>query len=284
MARLPARIDTYYEPFVGGGALFFALAAQRRFRRAVLGDANEDLLEVYRAVQRDVEAVIRELKHFRHAEEEYYRIRSLDSAKLSLAGRAARLIYLNKTGYNGLYRVNRSGQFNVPFGRHKNPTICDAENLRAAARVLKRIRLVRWDFERTCALAGQSDAVYLDPPYLPVSKTANFTAYDRHRFGLPEHRRLADVFSRLASRGVHAVLSNSDTPETRRLYEGLSVETVPASRLINSKADARGTVNELLVTSKLVAQLSYEEAVAHSAKKRRSQSSRSERSTALPVE
>src|SRR5690606_39212834 len=133
-ARLPPRIGTYYEPFVGGGAVFFALASQGRFRRAVLGDRNPDLIAVYQALVEDVEGVIRALRKYRYSESEYYRVR--EQQPRSLTGRAARIIYLNKTGYNGLYRVNRAGQFNVPFGRHKSPMICDEKNLRAAAQAL----------------------------------------------------------------------------------------------------------------------------------------------------
>ncbi|HMJ12699.1 MAG TPA: Dam family site-specific DNA-(adenine-N6)-methyltransferase, partial [Polyangiaceae bacterium] len=183
LKRLPGAIETYYEPFVGGAAVFFALAAQGRFKRAVLSDSNPELVGLYRALQRDVDGVIRALGKYRYDESEYYRVR--DSAlPRSPAARAARLIYLNKTGYNGLYRVNRAGQFNVPFGRYRNPTICDADNLRAAARALRTAEVRVADFARVSRAARAGDAVYFDPPYLPISKTASFTAYDRHAFAL----------------------------------------------------------------------------------------------------
>ena len=247
LERLPARIETFFEPFVGGAAVFFALAAEGRFQRAVLADRNPDLVAVYRALQADAEAVIDELSQMRHSEAEYYRIRGLSPRRL--AQRAARVIYLNKTGYNGLYRVNRSGQFNVPFGRYKKPNICDAENLRAAARVLEGVEIVEADFEEVCVRARPGDAVYLDPPYVPLSKTANFTAYARHPFGPSEHQRLARAFTELERRRVAAVLSNSDTPETRALYRGFRAKKVQVSRAINSRPTARGPIDELLVVA-----------------------------------
>lgn len=247
LERLPARIETFFEPFVGGAAVFFALAAEGRFQRAVLADRNPDLVAVYRALQADAEAVIDELSQMRHSEAEYYRIRELSPRRL--AQRAARVIYLNKTGYNGLYRVNRSGQFNVPFGRYKKPNICDAENLRAAARVLEGVEIVEADFEEVCVRARPGDAVYLDPPYVPLSKTANFTAYARHPFGPSEHQRLARAFTELERRRVAAVLSNSDTPETRALYRGFRAKKVQVSRAINSRPTARGPIDELLVVA-----------------------------------
>jgi DNA adenine methylase len=243
--RLPSRIGTYYEPFVGGAAVFFELFRKGSFEHAVLCDRNPDLIAVYQALKQDVEAVIRLLAGYRYEEEEYYRVRAQNPR--GLYQRAARIIYLNKTGYNGLYRVNRSGRFNVPFGRHKAPVICDKENLRAAARALQRAEIVRDDFERVCAQARPGDAVYLDPPYLPVSKTANFAAYDALPFGIDEHRRLADVFRALERRRVCAVLSNSSTPATREIFGSFPHVEVDVKRPINSDASRRGPVKELLV-------------------------------------
>ena len=194
-----------------------------------------------------MESVIRALGRFGHSETEYYRVRA--SSPRSPAQRAARTIYLNKTGYNGLYRVNRSGEFNVPFGRYKNPTICDAANLRAVALALADVEVEVADFEVTCARARPGDFVYFDPPYLPLSKTASFTAYDRHPFTLVEHERLARVFGELESRGVFALLSNSYTRETQRLYAAWSCEKVAVSRPINSRAKGRGPITELLVAN-----------------------------------
>jgi DNA adenine methylase len=255
LPRLPEQIQTYYEPFVGGGAVFFALASRGRFKRAVLADLNQDLIDVYKGVQADVDAVIQLLEQYRqrHDRETYYRTRLLDPKTLELAERAARLIYLNKTGYNGLYRVNRSGQFNVPFGRYENPNICDEGRLRAAAEALRRrgVSIKVADFESITRKAKPGDAVYFDPPYVPLSKTANFTGYHSVTFGLEEHRRLADAFQDLTSRQVAAVLSNSDGKDTRALYKnrGVQIERVLVTRPINSKATARGDVAELIVSN-----------------------------------
>lgn len=249
LRALPERIDTYYEPFVGGAAVFFALAGAKRFRRAVLSDRNEELVEVYRGLKTNVEDIIEILRGYTYDRDEYYRIRALRPSDLSPAERAARIIFLNKTGYNGLYRVNSRGQFNVPFGRYVNPTFCDPENLRAASAALRRVRLEVSDFERTCLKADRGDAVYLDPPYDPVSRTASFTAYHKHAFGRAEHERLAGTFERLSKRGVFVVLSNSDTPFTRKLFSAWDVKKIAVSRPISSKASARGAVSELLVTS-----------------------------------
>lgn len=247
--RLPAVIDTYYEPFIGGAAVFFALASERRFKKAILSDKNPDLIELYRAIRSDVEGVIRALEAYRYDEEEYYRVRDSKPPRHPVE-RAARLIFLNKTGYNGLYRVNRSGQFNVPFGRYKNPKICDPVNLRAAARALQVAEILDGDFAKISRKARAGDAVYFDPPYLPVSKTANFTAYDRHAFELLDHQRLAEHVGKLEERKVAVLLSNSDTPTTRALFSAFHVETVSVRRAINSNAEKRGPVSELLVSTR----------------------------------
>ncbi len=250
LAELPERIGTFYEPFVGGAAVFFALASEGRFRRAVLGDRNEALIDVYRGVKNDPEGVIRILRGYRYEKDEYYRIRALDPETLEPEARAARIIFLNKTGYNGLYRVNSRGQFNVPFGRYDRvPKFCDPDKIRGAARVLKNVKLRVGDFATVCHEAGRGDAVYFDPPYDPISKTANFTSYHREEFGRVEHTRLADVFGGLAARGVSVVLSNSDTPFTRSLFKKWTTHKLEVTRPINSRAAARGAVSELLVVS-----------------------------------
>jgi DNA adenine methylase len=246
----PERIGTYYEPFAGGAAVFFALAAQNKFERARLSDKNEDLIRVYSELRDDAHAVIRELQklcELGEGEEVYYRVRSAHFKKP--AARAARLIYLNRTGYNGLYRVNRSGGFNVPYGRYKNPRILDESRLLAAADALQGIELFVEDFQESCKRARRGDFVYFDPPYLPVSKTANFAEYHSEAFALPEHERLAKTFARLTKKGVSVLLSNSDTPETRALYANFETHTVLAKRAINSDATRRGAVSELLVRS-----------------------------------
>jgi DNA adenine methylase len=249
-ALLPKKIETYFEPFAGGAAVFFALAKEGRFRKAVLSDSNPELVNVYQALQSDVDGVISALRRKRYDEESYYRVREQNPSKS--IQQAARTIYLNKTGFNGLYRVNRSGLFNVPFGRYTNPTICDEPNLRLVAECLRGVELKVDDFKNVCKFAKMGDAVYLDPPYLPVSATAYFTSYDRHPFLLKEHKQLAKVFSDLAKKKVVAVLSNSDTPETRELYQEWSIAFLQVPRSINSRTSNRGPVSELLVVNRQV--------------------------------
>jgi DNA adenine methylase len=253
LKRLPAKINTYYEPFVGGGAVFFALATERRFKRAVIGDANEELMITYEAVAQDVDAVIRALKKHVYEEAYYYAVRA--QKPRTIAARAARCIYLNKTGFNGLYRVNRKGEFNVPFGRYTNPKICDEENLRAVAAVLRVsaphvgvLHVMCLDFEKAVVSAKRGDVFFADPPYFPVSETANFTGYTKGGFTFDDQKRLRDVALRLKSRGVHVLLCNADVPAARKLYaKGFKLHSVSVRRNVNSKATGRGPVGELLI-------------------------------------
>lgn len=247
LSRMPERIaGTYYEPFIGGGAVFFELARSKRIARARLSDRNAELVTTYTAIRDAVEDVIKALAAHRNDEEHYYAVRALDPEKLSAAECAARTIFLNRVGYNGLYRVNASGRFNVPFGRYRNPRICDPDALRHVSSALSIAEIEVCDFEESCKRVVAGDAVYLDPPYVPLSKTASFTSYSG-RFADEEHARLARVFASLVDTGALVLLSNSDTPLTRRLYRGFKIDTVAATRAINSRADRRGAVNEILV-------------------------------------
>jgi DNA adenine methylase len=248
LPRLPEKINTYYEPFVGGGAVFFALAAAKRFERAVLGDRNRELIRTYDALRLHTDQVVDALKNHVYEESHYYMVRAKDPNKLGPIDCAARLIYLNKTCFNGLYRVNKSGGFNVPFGDYKNPTICDEENLRAAAEALSVVRLIGEDFGEVVRSAKKGDAVYFDPPYIPVSETSNFTGYSSGGFDSFDHERLRNVALMLAEKGVHVLLSNSDTPFVRDLYEKFRIDEVTARRNINSKGGKRGKVGELLIS------------------------------------
>ncbi len=248
LAYVPAWFATYHEPFLGGGALFFALYRLQRIRTAVLSDINAELMDTYRAVRDQVEAVIRYLETYPHRQDFYYALRARDPWQLPLAERAARMIYLNKTGYNGLYRVNKRGQFNVPFGRYKRPNYRDFANLRAVSRALQGVTLATRSFEAVLEAVQPGDFVYLDPPYVPVSPTARFTQYHAGGFGQAEHQRLAEVFRALTARGVYAMLSNSDTPWVRDLYaDAATVLSVQAPRFINSKGHKRGPQPELLI-------------------------------------
>lgn len=248
--ELPEQIETYYEPFVGGAAVFLALAEAKRFRRAVITDKNRELINLYQVVRDHLVKLLKALEGLQEhtSEDDYYEIRAQTGG--TKVERAARLIYLNKTGYNGLYRVNSKGGFNVPYGRYKRPRIYDPDRLTAAAMALDGVEIRVADFEEACKDAKRGDAVYLDPPYLPLSKTASFSAYHSEAFGLPEHERLAKVFAKLQKRGVAAVLSNSATPDTRRLFQAFKCSDVSVRRPINSVASRRGAVSELLVVSK----------------------------------
>jgi len=247
LPRIPVCFNRYLEPFLGGGALFFALAGNRRLARAYLSDANTRLVDAYRAVRDEVETVIAELGTFTNERCMYYEVRSQRHEELPPARRAARLIYLNKTCYNGLYRENQRGEFNVPFGRYKNPRICDADNLRAASAALQEAQIEAHDFDAILDVANRGDFVYLDPPYDPLSPTSSFTSYHENGFGEASQRRLAAAVRELDRAGVFVMLSNSNTSLVRSLYGGFFVEEVSAARAINSKADRRGKVTELII-------------------------------------
>lgn len=249
LARVPQEINRYFEPFFGGGALYFALQPEK----AALADVNPELINVYYRVQNQVEELITTLSVCTHDEKEFYRLRALDREAnffdIDPVTRAARFIYLNKTCYNGLYRVNAKGQFNVPFGRYANPTICDPKNLRACGQVLKKALLTCQDFETLVLSARSGDFVYFDPPYAPISESASFTRYAKKDFNLIDQERLAATCRQLNSRGVHFMLSNSNAPVILDLYREFAIDFVSAARSINSKGTKRGQVQEVLVTN-----------------------------------
>ena len=256
---LPNAFGRYVEPFVGGGAVFFHLYRQGRLagNQVVLIDQLEELINVYRAVRDEVEGLIAELRRhepYKLDPDYFYEVRAWDRqadyARRSDLERAARFVYLNRTCYNGLYRVNRRGQFNVPLGRHQNPTICDAENLWAASRALRGVTLLVGDFARCLEVARSGDFVYLDPPYHPLSDTANFTSYTSTDFGLQDQQRLARTFRELDRRGCQILLSNSATGPIRDLYGGYVQIEVQAVRSISCKGDERGALSELLVMNR----------------------------------
>ena len=249
--RVPQYFGTYHEPFVGGGALFFKLYRGKRIVDAFISDLNAELIDAYLAVRDHVEDVIGLLSGYPHDQEFYYNLRSQDPWKMDLPERAARMIYLNKTGYNGLYRVNKQGQFNVPFGRYKAPKYCDRANLEAVSRALRNARIECASFESVLERAQPGDFVYFDPPYAPISRTSYFTAYQPNGFSRQDQRILRDVCLELTERSVNVMLSNSATHLVRRLYSGyrLIVGEVRANRAINSNAKKRGKLTELIVTN-----------------------------------
>lgn len=242
--RAPKTFGRYFEPFVGGGALYFELKPTK----AVLTDVNEELINAYLAIRDDVEGVIGALLGYRYDEEMYYRVRAIDPAKLAPTARAARTIYLNRTGYNGLYRVNKSGAFNVPFGRYTDPLICDAPNLRACAEQLAHAEIAVRPFDAVLDHARPGDFVYFDPPYFPTSATSDFTTYTAGGFGLAQQERLAEVAHALVAKKVHVMLSNADVLAARRLYKGLKIAKVSAIRNVSATASGRAGVTELIVT------------------------------------
>lgn len=247
---LPRTFRRYFEPFVGGAALFFDLRSKQRIDAgAYLSDVNAELVNCYVAIRDQVDDVIGALREHKYESGHYYEVRAQRPADLPPPKRAARTIFLNKTGYNGLYRVNKSGQFNVPFGRFTKPLFCDVENLRACSRALRGVSIEVADFASVLKQARKGDFVYFDPPYVPVSPTSDFTAYIPGGFGAAEQKKLAKVFAQLAKRGVHVMLSNSDTPFVRQLYADFRIDVVYAARSVNSNASRRGKLPEVVVRS-----------------------------------
>lgn len=251
ISRAPARFQNYHEPFMGGAALFFALHRAGRFyeREVHLSDVNRELVETYLGVRDQAERVIKLLRDHPYDKAHYYRVREQNPFGLGTSALAARFIYLNRAGFNGLYRVNKSGGFNVPFGRYKNPTICDADNLRAAARALRSANIHNGGFETVLTRAEPGDFVYFDPPYVPVSETSNFVGYAKGGFDLGMQEKLARVFEKLAAKGVYVMLSNSEAPWVKERFSEFHQFVVSARRNVNSKAEKRGPVGELIVTS-----------------------------------
>jgi DNA adenine methylase len=249
---IPRRFNIYFEPFVGAGAVLL----DTQPREALINDINEELVNCYRIIKNDTEGLITDTRRHQNTEEYFYRLRSLDREstfqELSDVARASRIIFLNKTCYNGLFRVNSQGQFNVPFGNYTNPLIIDEVVIRAVSRYLNEAHIepTSDDFEDAVSGAGRGDFVYLDPPYDPVSDTSSFTGYNLNSFDKDEQKRLKDVCDDLTRRRCKVLLSNSATDFIRELYSDTTRYTiveVEASRNINSVPTGRGKIGELLV-------------------------------------
>jgi len=249
---MPKRFSVYAEPFIGGGALFF----NTRPRHATLSDTNSRLVRTYQAIRNDVDAVIAALRIYADgherclvagtAEQLYYHVRGIEPDAMSDTDLAAWFIYLNKTNFNGIWRVNRSGQFNVPYGHRKSPLICDEITLRACAEALQRATIVHRDFKETNV--PPTSFVYFDPPYAPLSATSDFTSYTAEGFSAQDQKDLRDLALRLKNRGVYVLLSNSSAPLIRELYKDhFEIREVPARRNVNADASGRGAVTELLI-------------------------------------
>lgn len=240
--------NTYFEPFVGGGAVFFDLLP----KKAELSDLNKELVTTYNIIKKDVESLIKSLKKHKHDKEYFLKIRAKNLNKLSDLEIASRFIYLNRTCFNGMYRVNSRGEFNVPFGKYNNPLICDEENLRRVSKVLQKVSIKHQDYKEVLKKAKSGDFVYFDPPYHPISKTASFTSYTAESFLEKEQIELRDTFVELHKRGCFVMLSNSDASFINEIYskiKGVKINKIMAGRAINSKASGRGKITEVLITN-----------------------------------
>lgn len=253
--RLPPVWNTYFEPFVGGGALLTRLGNREALSQAVIADLNAELINLYRIVQQDPYALIGALEDERlqNTQASYRACKERFNAILGdpacAVERAALLVYLNKHGFNGLWRVNRKGLFNVPFGSYKKLSIPPAASILDFSCLLQRVKIVHGDFEAATRSAKKGDFVYFDPPYQPLTKTANFTDYNALGFPFSEQERLAAHFRKLTKKGVYAMLSNSRVPEIEELYRDFFIATVTAKRFINCNGERRTGVQELIVTN-----------------------------------
>jgi DNA adenine methylase len=251
--HFPSNFDNYFEPFVGGGAVFFHLLPEK----AYLNDVNKDLMNAFKKVRDDLgqlTTILQGLEEDYLTEDEdgrkeiYYDMRKrynkLENGDIE---RTALLFFLNKTCFNGMYRVNNSGEFNVPHGRYKNPTILDEENLEAVSATLRNTELSSVDFEKAVENAKKEDFVYLDPPYDPLDDTSDFTDYSKDGFDVNDQKRLSYLFEELDSRGCYVMLSNSYTDFIKDLYKNFRIEPMKANRYINSDGSGRGEIDELLI-------------------------------------
>ncbi|MFW5846967.1 MAG: DNA adenine methylase [Nanoarchaeota archaeon] len=247
---IPENYSTYYEPFVGAGAVLFDMQP----KKAVINDANEELINVYRVIKNNIDELIFDLKEHINEEDYYYDVRKLDRTKeyknMSDVKKASRILFLNKTCYNGLFRVNQQGEFNVPFGRYKNPNIVNEETLRAVHDYLNNndVRILNVDFEEAIKYMRKEAFVYFDPPYHPISDTSSFTGYTTDGFDAQDQKRLKKLCDSLDERGCRFLLSNSSADLIVDLYQDdYTLDFVDANRSINSKGDSRGEIKEVLV-------------------------------------
>ncbi len=246
---LPLEIQRYFEPFLGGGSVFFFIRQLYNPAYIEISDKNPELINTFLIVRNNIEQLIRKLKLHKknHSKAYYYKIRSLDPQKLSNIERAARFIYLNKTCFNGLYRVNSKGEFNVPIGRYKNPEIFNKDTTFKASKLLKGVKIKLQPFENVLDATKKGDFIYFDPCYNPKIRTSIFNSYTEDGFLEGEQRKLATLFRKLDKKGCKLMLSNSDTALVKKLYKGYKMKRVKCARSINSKADGRGKLTELII-------------------------------------
>lgn len=245
--NMPKEYNKYFEPFIGGGALFFELKQEE----AIINDYNHELTNLYEIIKNKPKELIKDLAKHQNTEEYYYSIRELDRKpnykRMSNVKKASRFIFLNRTGYNGLYRVNKQGQNNVPFGRYTEPKILDKENILACSETLKSTIILTGDFENIKEYIKKGDFVYFDPPYTPLNATSNFTAYTDKGFDDNMQFRLKKLCDYINSIGAYFLLSNSYTDFILNLYSEYKIVTVEANRALNCKANGRGKIKEVLV-------------------------------------
>ena len=272
---IEGKIDCYIEPFIGGEAVFFWIAQNFNIKEFYLSDINQELILLYKTIQKDVSSLVEELKkieneylilneekrkiYFLNKRESYNKFKDRIDIKnfdISWFRRAAQIIFLNRTCFNGLFRVNKKGYFNVPFGNYKNPRICHTDNLISASKLLQKATIQYFDFTEIQSLATPKTFVYFDPPYRPLTKTASFKSYSQFDFNDDEQKRLASFYQKLDRQGTKLMLSNSDPKNIDKndnffdeLYSGFTINRIQANRMINSKASNRGAISELLITN-----------------------------------
>ena len=236
LPKIPKEYNKYIEPFFGGGALFFALKPNN----SIIADSNPELINLYRVIAKDVNSLISELKNLKNEKDFFYDMRKKEFSELSEIEAAARTLFLNKTAFNGLYRVNKKGQFNVPFGYYKNPKILDEDQLLAASKLLKKTKILLGDFKDVlCENAKKGDFIFLDPPYLPVSKFSDFKRYTKEQFHEKDQISLANLVNKLSKKGCHILLTNSNHPLIHELYKDFNIDIYKTKRNINSKSTNR---------------------------------------------
>lgn len=257
----PKKFNRYFEPFVGGGALFYEVIQKNNIVFSSINDINKKLIITYKQIQKNPQKIISQLKNIENEykkltleeqKEYFYTIRKkYNKENLDDIATTVYLIFLNKTCFNGMYRENSKGEYNIPFGDQKNPTICDEKNILAVSKCLKNTEINNLSFENAVEKCKKGDFIYFDPPYYPINATSNFTNYSKNTFGQEEQKRLRDVSAGLAKKGCFVMLSNSNTPFIKKLYKKFYINYLSAARSINSKGDKRGKIKEVIVTSYL---------------------------------
>ncbi len=259
MKFMPSKFEHYFEPFVGGGALFFSIIQSRDISFSCINDINSKLTNSYKQIKLNPGSLVSQLtvidsgykklspeerKEYFYEKRRIYNEDNLDELTL-----ASYLIFLNKTCFNGMYRENSKGHYNIPFGDQKNPKICDEENIYAVSKHLQNTEICNLSFEKSVENCRQGDFIYFDPPYYPINKTSSFTSYSKKSFGSQQQEELRDVFAALAKKGCYVMLSNSHTPEVEKLYKDFNINYIYAARSINSDGRKRGKIKEVIVTN-----------------------------------